>query len=69
MLNHCRLRENPTCSGDTHSYEGINIIYAGGHCHAPSCLSIELFNEDTGKLICKQMPVYGKSDKVRKLHQ
>jgi hypothetical protein len=39
---------------------GINLVYAGGHCHAPSCISIELYNLDTGELICRQEPVYGK---------
>ena len=64
MMNHCRLRESPTCSGDTHSYEGVNLVYAGGHCHAPSCISMELFNADTGELICRQLPIYGKSNQV-----
>jgi len=27
---------------------GINLIYAGGHCHAPSCISLNLYNADTG---------------------
>jgi hypothetical protein len=38
---------------------GIELIYAGGHCHAPSCLSMELYNVDTGELLCHQEPVYG----------
>ena len=67
MLNHCRLRENPTCSGNTHNYEGIKLVYAGGHCHAPSCISMELYNADTGDLICRQTPVYGKSNQAIKL--
>merc|ERR1712008_481753 len=25
----------------------IRLIYAGGHCHAPSCISIELYRNDT----------------------
>mmetsp|Transcript_58745 Transcript_58745/g.128742 ORF Transcript_58745/g.128742 Transcript_58745/m.128742 type:complete len:880 (+) Transcript_58745:49-2688(+) len=39
----------------------IRLLYAGGHCHAPSCLSIELFRNDTGtpQLLCRQLPVYG----------
>lgn len=38
----------------------IQLIYAGGHCHAPSCISIELYNADTNELLCKQSTVYGK---------
>ena len=26
---------------------------------APTCLSMELFNEDTGELICRNVPTYG----------
>merc|ERR1711972_629846 len=37
------------------------LIYAGGHCHAPACLSIELYENSTGtpKLLCRQLPKYG----------
>eukprot|EP00501_MAST-03F_sp_TOSAG23-6_P000551 GSMAST32.ASY1.ANO1.572.1 assembled CDS len=38
----------------------FQLIYLGGHCHAPSCISLDLFNEDTGELLCRQMPIYGK---------
>lgn len=37
----------------------MRLIYAGGHCHAPACLSMELFRADTGALLCRQIPVYG----------
>ena len=42
--------------------EDMRLIYAGGHCHAPSCLSIELFRNDTGELLCRQLPYYGGGD-------
>jgi hypothetical protein len=40
------------------------MLYAGGHCHAPSCISIELWKNDTGKpeLLCRQASKYGKGD-------
>jgi len=41
------------------AFSGFELIYAGGHCHAPSCLSIELYNMDTGDLLCRQTPVLG----------
>ncbi|KAH3737860.1 uncharacterized protein LOC127850309 [Dreissena polymorpha] len=40
----------------------MRLIYAGGHCHAPSCISLNLYRNDTGhemELLCSQMPVYG----------
>ena len=40
------------------------MIYAGGHCHAPSCISIELWKNETGtpQLVCNQTSLYGKGD-------
>jgi len=37
------------------------LVYAGGHCHAPACLSIELYENSTGtpNLLCRQLPYYG----------
>jgi len=37
------------------------MLYAGGHCHAPSCISIELWKNDTGtpELLCRQASKYG----------
>jgi len=43
----------------------IRLIYAGGHCHAPSCISIKLYRNDTGhemELLCEQVPVIGKGN-------
>ena len=41
-----------------------SMIYAGGHCHAPSCLFIELYRNDTGtpELLCRQVSKYGAGD-------
>ena len=39
---------------------GVNLIYAGPHCHAPSCISMELYNADTGMLICGMLGDLGK---------
>lgn len=38
------------------------LIYAGGHCHAPSCIGIWLYRNDPGhemELLCHQAPLYG----------
>ena len=64
MLQNCDIRKGGGCTGNATGYDGIHLIYAGGHCHAPSCISMELFNADTGKLLCRHNPVYGKSHEV-----
>ena len=46
------------------STTGIKLYYAGGHCHAPSCISLNLYNADTGQLLCSQTPLYGKSNRI-----
>jgi hypothetical protein len=42
---------------------GIKLIYAGPHCHAQACLSMELYNADTGKLLCSVQPIRGGDSK------
>lgn len=37
----------------------VKLLVAHGHCHAPTCLSFELQNADTAKVICRQVPEYG----------
>merc|ERR1712180_157878 len=66
MAQNCSVRKNPSCwkEGYDKDYQGINLIYAGGHCHAPSCISMELYHADTGRLLCSHVPTYGKSDQV-----
>ena len=48
----------------TFSWEspGMRLLYAGAHCHAPSCLGMELYRNDTGhemELVCELAPKYG----------
>ena len=38
---------------------GFKPIFLGGHCHAPTCLSMSLYNADTGELLCRNVPTYG----------
>lgn len=38
---------------------GFKPILLGGHCHAPTCISMSMRNEDTGELICRNLPTYG----------
>jgi hypothetical protein len=44
---------------------GMRLLYAGAHCHAPSCLGMRLYRNATkdgksGDLICDVKPGYGK---------
>jgi len=43
----------------TQNKTGIKLYYANGHCHAPACISLELFNADTGALLCRQFAKIG----------
>ena len=33
--------------------KGFELIYAAPHCHAPMCIDVELYNADTGNLLCR----------------
>jgi len=37
----------------------MRLVYAGGHCHAPSCVDMTLYRNDTGEVLCYQVPKYG----------
>jgi len=43
---------------------GIELLMAGGHCHAPACLGLELWNDDSGELLCRVTPRAGGGDDV-----
>jgi hypothetical protein len=65
MYSHpnCDVVTEPYCvDANKVTSKGIGLIMAGGHCHAPACLSLELYNADTGALVCRVTPVHGKSD-------
>jgi hypothetical protein len=68
MVFDCPLDGDPSCCGtgstDEERTKGIEIIYAAPHCHAPACLSMELYNADTGQLLCSVEPIAGKSDEI-----
>jgi hypothetical protein len=38
---------------------GMHLVTVHFHCHAPTCLRMELWNNNTGELICSQEPIYG----------
>lgn len=41
------------------SHPNVHMVLAHFHCHAPTCLRMELWNNDTGALLCRQEPLYG----------
>ena len=42
----------------------LRIAAVHFHCHAPTCLAMELVNNKTGELLCRQEPVYGGTGEV-----
>ena len=37
----------------------FQLVYAAAHCHAPACLSMELWDDDSGELLCRNVPTIG----------
>lgn len=58
----CSTRGDPTCTGQPS--QGIKLIYVSGHCHSATCVSLELYNADSGDLICQVLPIWGTGDEV-----
>jgi|EP00945_MAST-04E_sp_MAST-4E-sp1_P006781 hypothetical protein len=47
----------------------LHFVAAHYHCHAPTCLSLEIWNNKTGELICKETPYHGKGNKADKFDE
>lgn len=61
-----RWQANNMISDDNRgNSSGVKLIYAGPHCHAPACISMELYNEDTGELLCGVDGSFGQGRKNR----
>jgi len=63
----CMVGGDKNACGDTgliqSKYGGkFRLTYAAFHCHAPACMKGELWNMDTGELVCRNTPVYGDGD-------
>ena len=41
---------------------GFELIYAAPHCHAPMCIDVELYNADTGDLLCHVDGIRGRGN-------
>ncbi|CAJ1924746.1 unnamed protein product [Cylindrotheca closterium] len=66
MTRDCPIHDASWCTGkgstDSSKTDGVKLIYAGPHCHAPHCLSMELYNADTGQLLCHMEPIHGSGE-------
>ena len=49
------------CRDNAGGVKGSKVYLAAmhHHCHAPTCLRIDFYNNDTGKLLCRVEPVFG----------
>ena len=54
----------PSRGGRFPQSQEIDLVHVSGHCHAPSCISMELINADTGQTICLIEPIYGSGDDI-----
>jgi len=62
MLHHpCDELTDSYCADTRRAQEGLLLVMAGGHCHAPACIGMELWNADTGESLCEIRPVFGGS--------
>lgn len=66
MMIDCEMRDASWCTGKNSSHAaGVKLIYAAPHCHAGTCLSMELYNADTGRLLCSVRPRRGRDSAKR----
>ena len=57
---------NMVNQNDIGNTTGVYLIYAGPHCHAPTCISMELYNADTGDILCRVVPDSGSGNTSKK---
>ena len=44
------------------AYTNLTFLVMSPHCHAPSCIREELWNADTGELLCNVSAMYGSEE-------
>jgi len=63
IMRSCGSRADTWCSpsrtGTWPESQFIQFLRVSPHCHAPSCISMEMINADTNKTICKTTPLFG----------
>lgn len=61
----CMVSGDPAACGNATRIARVDggfyqLIYAAGHCHAPACKSLELWDLDRKELLCRNVAVFGK---------
>lgn len=65
MMQDCSMHGGAgfPCTGigstDPSKTAGVQLIHIAPHCHAPTCISMELYHADTGLLLCHADAVLG----------
>eukprot|EP00931_Biecheleriopsis_adriatica_P117231 TRINITY_DN9276_c0_g1_i1.p1 TRINITY_DN9276_c0_g1~~TRINITY_DN9276_c0_g1_i1.p1 ORF type:complete len:531 (-),score=73.17 TRINITY_DN9276_c0_g1_i1:23-1615(-) len=65
MLHSCNPSTDSYCADPARATAGIFLVMAGGHCHSPACIGIELINADSGEVLCTIHPIFGKSEHAK----
>lgn len=62
MMYNCSARSDIWRSslGGWQENSTVSLLHAACHCHSPACMHQELWNLDTGELLCRQTPQYGR---------
>eukprot|EP00928_Gymnodinium_smaydae_P046073 TRINITY_DN30668_c0_g1_i1.p1 TRINITY_DN30668_c0_g1~~TRINITY_DN30668_c0_g1_i1.p1 ORF type:complete len:406 (+),score=79.63 TRINITY_DN30668_c0_g1_i1:533-1750(+) len=55
---------DPYCADPAFAADGLLLIMAGAHCHAPACIDMELRNADSGELLCVIRASSGESERA-----
>jgi hypothetical protein len=42
----------------------VTLVAAHFHCHAPTCLDMTLYDNQTGAIICQEKPIYGHNNSL-----
>lgn len=58
------LLSSPQISGVLTLPGTMHFVAAHFHCHAPTCLMMEIYNNATGELICREEPYHGQGADV-----
>lgn len=63
----CDVQQDEYCASEAvaRAHGGaMRLIMAGGHCHSPACLALELWDADRHELLCRVTPRMGQGDQV-----
>lgn len=58
-VSDCKHNITGTWAPIPESGPDVYLVALHHHCHAPTCLRVDTYNNDTGELLCRTDPVYG----------